>query len=119
VRRAYDDALPLATALAERERAYARTTAAVVPARVLWMDDASESATVVEVRAHDRIGLLYRLTRALADAHLDVRSARMTTLGAEVVDAFYVVTDDGALVTDPDRRQQVEQALLEACHAGV
>ena len=119
VRRAYDDALPLSTALAERERAYARGHVDLVPARVLWMDEASASATVVEVRAHDRIGLLYRLTRVLADARLDVRSARMTTLGAEVVDAFYVVGDDGAPVTDPDRRQQVEVALLQACSQGV
>ena len=118
VRRAYDDALPIAAALADRERAYARATAVVVPARVLWMDEASTSATVVEVRAHDRIGLLYRLTRALAEAGLDVRSARMTTLGAEVVDAFYVTDGDGGLVTDPARRAQVESALLEACGLG-
>ena len=118
VRRAYDDALPIAEALAERERAYARGTPVAVPARILWMDEASTSATVVEVRAHDRIGLLYRLTRALADAGLDVRSARMTTLGAEVVDAFYVVDDKGALVTDQTMRTRVEKALLEACRTG-
>jgi [protein-PII] uridylyltransferase len=118
VRRAYDDALPIAAALAERERAYARATALVVPARVLWMDEASSTATVVEVRAHDRIGLLYRLTRALADAGLDVRSARMTTLGAEVVDAFYVTDGTGDLVIDPVRRVEVEKALLEACRLG-
>jgi [protein-PII] uridylyltransferase len=118
VRRAYDDALPIAAALAERERAYARATPVVVPARVLWMDEASTSATVVEVRAHDRIGLLYRLTRALADAGLDVRSARMTTLGAEVVDAFYVVDDAGEFVTDPAVRHRVEKSLLEACRTG-
>jgi [protein-PII] uridylyltransferase len=118
VRRAYDDALPIATALAERERAYARGGGVVVPARVLWMDDASEASTVLEVRAHDRIGLLYRLTHALSEAGLDVRSARMTTLGAEVVDAFYVVDDAGRLVTDPERRRWVEQALLEACRTG-
>jgi [protein-PII] uridylyltransferase len=118
VRRAYDDALPIADALAERERAYARGGEAAVPARVLWMDDASTSATVLEVRAHDRIGLLYRLTRALSDAGLDVRSARMTTLGADVVDAFYVVDDAGALVTDQALRLRVEKALLEACQSG-
>ena len=118
VRRAYDDALPIAAALADRERAYARPTAVVVPARVLWMDEASTAATVVEVRAHDRIGLLYRLTRALADSGLDVRSARMTTLGAEVVDAFYVTDGEGGLVTDPARRVEVEKALLEACRLG-
>ena len=70
------------------------------------------------MRAHDRIGLLYRLTRALADTGLDVRSARMTTLGAEVVDAFYVTDGSGGLVTDPAVRGEVEQALLEACRLG-
>jgi [protein-PII] uridylyltransferase len=118
VRRAYDDALPIADALAERERAYARGLPAVVPARVLWLDEAATTATVLEVRAHDRIGLLYRLTRALADAGLDVRGARMTTLGAEVVDAFYVVDDGGGFVTDPALRLRVEKALVEACRTG-
>jgi [protein-PII] uridylyltransferase len=119
VRRAYDDALPLESRLAERERAYARDDARVVPPRVLWVDDASADSTVVEVRAHDAIGLLHRLTRALADAALDVRSARVSTLGAEVVDAFYVVDGTGGPVTDAERRAEIERRLLTACRGGV
>jgi [protein-PII] uridylyltransferase len=115
LRRAYDDALPIAARLAERERAYSRDEPVVVPARVLWFDDASHSATVIEVRAHDRVGLLYRLTRALAEQGLDVRSARLTTLGAEVVDAFYVTDAEGGEITDPRQRKSVETALLDAC----
>jgi len=118
VRRAYDDALPLETRLAERERAYARDDIRVVPPRVLWVDDASTNSTVVEVRAHDVIGLLHRLTRTLADAGFDVRSARVSTLGAEVVDAFYVVDGDGSPVDDHDRRAEIERRLLTACAAG-
>ena len=116
VRRAYDDALPLAAHLAERERAYAQHESAhVVPPAVLWDDAASQSASVVEVRAHDSVGLLHRLTRVLADLELDVRSARVSTLGAEVVDAFYVVDGDGRPIDDPERRAHIEQALLTAC----
>ena len=117
VRRSYDDALPLESRLAERERAYARSDVRVVPPRVLWADEASAASTVVEVRAHDAIGLLYRLTRALADCALDVRSARVSTLGAEVVDAFYVVDSDGTTVEDADRRAAIEARLLKACGA--
>ena len=117
VRRAFDDALPLESRLAERERAYARSDVRVVPPRVLWVDDASAASTVVEVRAHDAIGLLYRLTRALADSDLDVRSARVSTLGAEVVDAFYVVDSDGTTVEDAGRRADIEARLLKACGA--
>jgi [protein-PII] uridylyltransferase len=115
VRRAYDDALPIAAHLAERDRAYRSPAAHVTPPRVLWVDDASEHSSVVEVRAHDAVGLLYRLTRALADAGLDVRSARVSTLGAEVVDAFYVAESDGAAVVSPVRRAEVEAALLTVC----
>ena len=115
VRRAYDDALPLAAHLAERDRAYAPATAVAVPPRVLWIDDASAHSSVIEVRAHDAVGLLYRLTRALTDSGLDVRSARVSTLGAEVVDAFYVVDGDGARIDDEARRRELEQVLVNAC----
>jgi [protein-PII] uridylyltransferase len=116
VRRAFDDALPLAAALAAREQVYADAApVAVVPARVLWVDDASRAASVVEVRAHDVLGLLYRLTRVLADAGLDVQSARISTLGAEVVDTFYLVDADGSPVEDPARRDQIGDLLLAAC----
>jgi [protein-PII] uridylyltransferase len=117
VRRAFDDALPLAAHLAERERAYAQPAGHQVPPRILWVDDASDASSVVEVRAHDAIGLLHRLTRALADSGLDVRAARMSTLGAEVVDAFYVVDSDGRPITAEGRRRTIEEGLLTACRA--
>jgi [protein-PII] uridylyltransferase len=64
------------------------------------------------VRTHDSEGLLHRLTTVLAEHELDVRSARIQTLGAEVVDAFYVVGVDGHTVDDPERRARIEAALL-------
>jgi len=81
----------------------------------LWFDDESHASTIVEVRAHDIVGLLYRLSRVLTDAGLDVQQARVQTLGAEVVDAFYVVDRDGRTVTDPAVRAELETALLAVC----
>jgi [protein-PII] uridylyltransferase len=115
IRQAYDDPSRLEHRLAEREQTYASTAAPAAPPLVLWFDDESQAATIVEVRAHDTVGLLYRLTRVLADAGLDVRSARIQTLGAEVVDAFYVVDGSGATVEDAAIREQLEAALLAAC----
>jgi [protein-PII] uridylyltransferase len=114
VRLALADPTPLAAELARREQTYAAELPSAVPPRVLWVDDASHTASVVEVRAHDALGLLYRLTRALADAGLDVRSARVNTLGAEAVDTFYVADPDGQPVTDPARREEIEGSLLRA-----
>ena len=63
------------------------------------------TATVVEVRAHDAPGLLWRVGRALGDCGLDVRAARVETLGAEVVDVFYVTDADGQPLTDAGLRR--------------
>jgi [protein-PII] uridylyltransferase len=113
IRRAYDDMLPIAAKLDERERTYATAAAAAgAPPTVLWFDDESHHSTIVEVRTHDSEGLLHRLTTVLAEHELDVRSARIQTLGAEVVDAFYVVGVDGRTVDDPERRARIEAALL-------
>ncbi len=57
--------------------------------------DASVSSLVLEVRAKDTIGLLYRITRAIAACKLDIRRAMVSTLGHEVVDTFYVQTLEG------------------------
>ena len=102
---------PLAARLAAAER---DRPAVAGDARVLWFDGAAVDATVVEVRAADSVGLLHRLTAALEACRLDVRSARISTLGGSVVDAFAVTTADGSLVTDPTQRLEVEAALLAA-----
>jgi [protein-PII] uridylyltransferase len=108
------DPTALASRLSERGRVYPapRRTAAHLPgADVLVDNDASESATVLEVRAPDEVGLLHRITRVLFEAHLDVVSARVSTLGELVVDAFYVREANRAKVTDPDRQAQIIAAI--------
>ncbi|MDQ1750288.1 MAG: [protein-PII] uridylyltransferase [Pseudonocardiales bacterium] len=63
--------------------------------RFLWFDDEATDATVLEVRTRDGIGLLHWVTAALEEAGLDIRSARISSLGSYVVDAFYVTDADG------------------------
>jgi [protein-PII] uridylyltransferase len=115
--RALAGQLALEARLAERARAYSRRrTLAAEPAvpHVRIDNKASSNATVVEVRAPDRVGILYRITKALADLALDIRHARAQTLGHEVVDTFYVRDRGGGRVTDPFYLGEVERALLHA-----
>jgi [protein-PII] uridylyltransferase len=115
LRRALAGRLSLEARLAEKARDYATAPRppAAAPARVeVTIDnDASEVATVVEVRAPDRIGTLYRITRALAELNLDVRLAKVSTLGHEVVDAFYVVDAGGTKLTDTEQLAEVSRAV--------
>jgi [protein-PII] uridylyltransferase len=100
--------------LERRARAAAARSSAAPAPRVTLIDGASETATVVEVRAHDAAGLLWRVGRALGECNLDVRAARVETLGAEVVDVFYVTEEDGTPLTDRDRRRATVQSVLAA-----
>jgi [protein-PII] uridylyltransferase len=108
--------LAIEARLADRVRAYAPQASRpdLPPPAVRFDDAASTVATVVEVHARDRIGVLYRVSRAFAEFDLDVRTAKIQTLGDLIVDAFYVTTADGSLVTDPDVRAELERSLLHA-----
>jgi len=111
--RALDGGVPLRERLASREAAYARSGRTAPPV-VRLVDDASHTATVVEVRAPDSLGVLHRLTAALDECGLDVRTAHVSTLGDDVVDAFYVAGADGGPITDPSVRDDVERRVLAA-----
>lgn len=94
--RALDGSLDIRTRLAEREAAYPRRRGVKAPPpRVTVAAAGSRLATVIEVRAQDAPGLLHRIGRALEQSAVRVRSAHVSTLGANAVDAFYVTDTDG------------------------
>ena len=77
---------------------------------MVWHREAATDAVVLELRAADSPGLLYRVASALDEAGAQVRAARISTLGADVVDAFYLV---GAWPGDAER-ERIEAAVLAA-----
>ena len=93
------------------QRLRARATSARGPApRVVWHRAAATDAVVLELRAADSAGLLFRVASALDEAGAEVRAARISTLGGDVVDAFYLV---GAWA-EAAERERVEAAVLAA-----
>ena len=69
---------------------------------------------MLEVRAPDEIGLLHRITAALFETDLDVVSARVSTLGEMVVDAFYVRESDGSKVSDQAGSAEITPTIRAA-----
>ncbi|WFF09068.1 [protein-PII] uridylyltransferase [Micromonospora sp. WMMD1076] len=92
-----------------RGRALAARSQGAAP-RVVWHREAATDAVLLELRAADAAGLLYRVTCALDDAGAQVRAARISTLGGDVVDAFYLV---GGWPPD-EERARIEAAVLAA-----
>ena len=116
LRRMLEGRLDVEDRLERRARAARPHRSTVPPPKVTLVDDASSSATVVEVRAHDEPGLLWRIGRALGDCGLNVQAARVETLGAEAVDVFYVTDSSGGLLTDPDLRKRTVNMVLVRAH---
>ncbi len=115
--RALDGSLDITGRLAERDAAYPRRRGVVAPPpRVTVHPAASRLATVIEVRAQDMPGLLHRIGHALEEAGVRMRSAHVSTLGANAVDAFYVTGSDGSPLPN-DEAASVVRKLEETLRA--
>jgi len=120
LRLALDGRLAITARLAERARTYsrrARPSIAFGATRVSFDDEASADATVIDVQTDDGIGVVHRITTALAEFDLDIRSARVQTLGSHVVDAFYARDAQGRKITDARTLGEIERAIVHSLDA--
>ena len=104
----------------ERRRAPSRTASALAASgspgqtRAMVVPHASDDATVIEVRAVDRVGLLHEIGMTFARAGLSVRSAHIATYAGQTLDTFYV-TEFGGRSLPPARVAQAVSMLIDAC----
>jgi [protein-PII] uridylyltransferase len=87
--------------------------ARVQPPVVRISNEDSDFYSIVDVEAQDRPGLLYDITRTLAEVGLNVVISRASTRASRVRDAFYV-TEEGHKIVDPNRQEVIQRALLAA-----
>jgi [protein-PII] uridylyltransferase len=114
------DRTPLA-ALSRRRRpsvamSSRSTTGSPGQARAMIVPGASDVATVIEVRATDRTGLLHDIGAALAAAGMSVRSAHIATHAGQALDTFYLTRADGEALA-PHQVGQVVGLLIETCES--
>jgi [protein-PII] uridylyltransferase len=106
------DAMKSRDKLKKRERAFK------VPTSITFDNDASDIYTLIEVDTRDRPGLLYDLTRTLADNHIYIASAVIATYGEQVVDTFYVKDMFGLKFFSDGKMKSLEKKLREAIVQG-
>ena len=107
---AWSGRLAVEARLERKARDYRAASPVEPDVRVL--PDESAHSTVVEVRAADALGLLHAIAAALGDLDLDVRVAKIDTLGDRVVDTFYVRSPWGAKLSD----EQADELTLAIRH---
>jgi [protein-PII] uridylyltransferase len=72
----------------------------VPPPLVRAMNDIATNATVIEVRMHDRPGVLFTVAKAISRFGVDIRAAIVATLGAEAFDTLYVTDINGGALSE-------------------
>jgi [protein-PII] uridylyltransferase len=115
VTKALEGRLAVQARLEERARSQRRRRIVGVsqfPPRVRFDNDTASGATVIEAIGPDRLGLLYGLARTMADLDLDVQTARIHTMGGDVVDTFYVTDANGEKILDADYQSEIRRALM-------
>jgi len=84
------------------------------PTRVLFDNSVSSRYTVVDIFTYDRIGLLYDITRTLTALGANIVLSKISTKADQVADSFYLVDKGGGKISEPDRQEEIRQALLAA-----
>lgn len=82
------------------------------PPRVVVDNHSSDFYTLIDVHAEDSIGLLYAVTKALAELGLDIHKAKISTYGDDVVDVFYVRDLEGTKAFEADHVAEIERTVL-------
>ncbi|MEM7698420.1 MAG: [protein-PII] uridylyltransferase [Verrucomicrobiota bacterium] len=85
-----------------------------IPKRVILSNKDHPVATVLEIQAQDRIGLLYDIFRILAEFGIDVINARISTQAGAAIDRFWIVdTDSSTKIEDAEQLSKLESAIGE------
>jgi [protein-PII] uridylyltransferase len=84
-----------------------------IPARVSFNSEASASATLIEIVAEDRPGLLYDMASAISSNGGNIEVVLIDTEAHKAIDVFYVTASGRKL--DPEKREAIGEALRAAC----
>jgi [protein-PII] uridylyltransferase len=84
-----------------------------VQPRVHFDPQACDTATLIEIIAEDRPGLLYDLSAAISTAGCNIDVVLIDTEGRKAIDVFYVATNGGQLSSNLQDR--LSETLLTLC----
>lgn len=81
---------------------------------VRFAEDSSHNQTQMFLRAADRPELLATLSRIFIDENIKVHSAKISTVGAEVEDVFFITDQQDQPITDKQQLDCISSRIIEA-----
>ncbi len=89
-----------------------------LPARIEVDNDVSAYYTVIDIYAHDRVGLLYQITSTLEALGLYVDVSKISTKVDQISDVFYVRDIFGHKITSKEKLAHISQTLMKSIDEG-
>lgn len=99
------------------QRIYQSLEGERMPTLIGFDNETSDTSTILDFQTEDRVGLLYYISRTLADLGLDIALAKILTEKGAAVDTFYLTTWDKQKITSPEHQAYIEHRLQEAIAA--
>lgn len=83
------------------------------PSTAHFVSQPEEVWSALEITAPDRPGLLALIGQFFMNHNIMLHKAKVATLGERVEDTFYVTEENGDLITDPERMNDICNSLKE------
>ena len=75
---------------------------------------AVKHATIIDVFAYDKPGLLYQISKKIYRLGLDVTYARISTYAHQIIDVFYVTDEEGNKIRNQNQLQIIRNEVKRA-----
>lgn len=85
-----------------------------IPTVIHFDNDTSDYYTIIEIVTEDRVGLLYIISQALHELHLDIAIAKISTEKGAAIDTFYVSQQNSLKIESAEYRQYIADRLRAA-----
>jgi [protein-PII] uridylyltransferase len=89
------------------------------PTQVFFSEDEANGRTVLELITADRPGLLSRVGQAFVECGIQLRNAKIATIGARVEDVFFITDRDKHPLGDEQKYATVRESLIRHLEGAV
>mgnify|MGYP003386226927 CR=1 FL=1 len=80
---------------------------------ITFKDDHQKRYTILEIHTHDQPGVLSTIGQCFSDCKVNVRNAKIATLGTTAEDIFYITDSDNNMIKDNALLNKLEQLLIK------
>jgi [protein-PII] uridylyltransferase len=85
-----------------------------IPTKITFINDISDTLTVIEIETEDKIGLLYRISQCLNELNLDISIAKICTEKGAAIDSFYVSKIGGGKIISENEQKLIANRIRNA-----